>query len=103
MPRVGYLEVYYNTTKSHDMTIGCTLTKELGLILDFPHDFITWADVSVPMKTADAAPPKEFYTPSKTANSMQEFLSTEYAPADLPSIIKHFDHLDSENNLISLH
>ena len=87
----------------YDLIIGRDLMSQLGIILDFKENNIVWDDMLICMKAPNAQPPQDFFL-TKPEPTIKQILSAKYAPADLPSIVKGYDHLteDQQQKLLSL-
>ena len=85
----------------YDMILGTDLLRELGFILDFKEETITWDDATLPMKPRDAEPP-DFYSLSdevegeEASDCIKEILDAKYKPADLKEVVGQQNHLTKE-------
>ena len=101
---IQYIPVDCVTKNPHISTIiGRDLMSQLGIILDFKENNIVWDDMLVCMTSPNAQPPQDFFL-TKPEPTMKQILSAKYAPADLPSIVRGYDHLteDQQQKLLSL-
>ena len=84
----------------YDMILGRDLLKELGIIIDFANETVTWDEVSAPMKPEDAKEEQHFHiTDSKQIDEaterMKGILEAKYEKANLDEIATSCTHLDS--------
>ena len=72
---------------SYDIILGQDLLKELGFIINYKDETMTWDDATIGMKPLDAKKPNFFAlgetdTTSDLADRMSNILAAKYAPAD---------------------
>lgn len=86
---------------NYDMIIGRDLCEELGLIIDFKKQCVTWDDISMPMKPWEADIDTHFHvhdsdTVDIAHSRISDILDAKYAPADLDQVVAECTHLASE-------
>ena len=85
----------------YDMILGTDLMKELGFILNFKEESMTWDDATLPMKPRDEEPPDFYNLPNSSeegeaSDRIREILDAKYRPADLEEVAKQQTHLNEE-------
>ena len=86
---------------SYDVIMGEDLLRELGLILDYKQETITWEDATVGMRALDSTPPpySELFRSDNLqsqAEKMHDILAAKYKPADLQEVVSNCTHLTEE-------
>ena len=86
---------------NYDIIIGEDLLKELGFVINYREETITWEDATIAMKPMDAAAPTFFGlegddTPELMAEKMHGILAAKYSPADLQEVADSCTHLNEE-------
>ena len=85
----------------YDIILGEDLLRELGLIINFKEETITWEDATVAMRALESNPPS--YSELYSADSLQtqaekihDILAAKYQPADLVEVVGNCTHLKEE-------
>ena len=84
----------------YDMIIGRDLLRELGIVINFAEETVTWDDVSTPMKPEDATEQEHFNISDSTqvdeaTMRIKDILDAKYEKADLDKIVAGCDYLDA--------
>lgn len=85
----------------YDMILGRDLLRELGMVIDFSQQTVTWDDMSVPMKPEDASQEQHFnISDSKQVDEatmrIKDILDAKYEKADLDKVVASCTNLDNQ-------
>jgi len=94
------LHVFNETTK-YDMTIGRDLLQDLGILSMLKDQFITWEDISIPMRDPNTSTEESYIIHEseilyEAMKRTKQILEAKYEPVTPQEIINGCDHLDSE-------
>ncbi len=85
----------------YDMIIGRDLLQELGIVLDFANETVTWDGQNLPMKSVDAQPDAAILANDEDriedeVERIKKIVDAKYEKANIPEIVAGCDHLDDE-------
>jgi hypothetical protein len=82
------------------MILGRDLLKELGIVIDFAEEMVTWDDMSTPVKPEDADAEQHYnISDSQQIDAtmcIKNILDAKYEKADLDKIVTESDHLTKQ-------